>query len=90
MKLQETHWAFYFLFWFLTVTGAGALIGAIAFPLFGPFFGSNLTPLQHILAGARHLAFVALIWAPGIALVFCVIRAYHKKHPPKFPLGRQP
>jgi hypothetical protein len=55
------------------------LIGAISFPLLGPAFGSTSTPLEHAMAGARHLGFIALIWAPGIALVLCVMRAYRNK-----------
>ena len=79
MKLQQSHWAVYFLFWLVAVIGGSALIGAISFPLLGPAFGSTSTPLEHAMAGARHLGFIALIWAPGIALVLCVMRAYRNK-----------
>jgi len=79
MNLQRCHWAVYFLFWVAAVVLAGAVVGAIGFPLLGPLFGSMLTPTAHALAGARHLGFVALIWAPGIALVLCVVRANRNK-----------
>ncbi|MBK9992353.1 MAG: hypothetical protein IPP19_16940 [Verrucomicrobia bacterium] len=81
MKLQQSHWAVYFLFWLLTIVGGGALVGLITFPIFAPVFGSTGTPISHALAGARHLSFIALIWAPGIALVLCVMRAYRNKQP---------
>lgn len=81
MNLQQSHWAVYFIFWLLAIIGGGALIGAISFPLLGPAFGSTRSPLEHALTGARHLGFIALIWAPGIALVLCVMRAYRNRHP---------
>ena len=79
MNLQQSHWTVYFLFWLFAVIGGGALIGAISFPLVGPVFGSTLPPLEHALTGARHLGFIAMIWAPGIALVLCVRRTYRNK-----------
>jgi len=79
MNLQKSHWAVYFLFWLLATIIGGALIGLICFPLFGPAFGSALSPLEHAQAGARHVGFIALIWAPAIALVLCVMRAYRNK-----------
>lgn len=81
MNLQRCHWAVYFTFWLFAVVVGGALIGAISFLLLGPAFGSKLSPLQHAVAGARHLGFIALIWAPGIALVLGVIRARRGKTP---------
>lgn len=81
MNLRNSHWAVYFLCWLLAIVGGGALIGAISFPLLGPLFGSDRTPLAHALAGAHHLGFIALIWAPAVALVACVIRARRNKSP---------
>jgi hypothetical protein len=81
MKLQQSHWTVYFIFWLLAIVVGGALVGGISFPIFGPLFGSTRTPLEHAIAGTRHLGFIALIWAPGIALVLCVIRAYRNRHP---------
>ncbi len=81
MNLQRWHWATYFLFWTTAVVAAGAILGALSFPLFGPLFGSTLRPLDHALAGTKHGGFISLIWAPGIALVLSVRRAYrnHQK-----------
>jgi len=79
MNLRQSHWKVYFIFWFKLVVLAGAAVGAIGFPLLGPLFGSTLTATEHVVAGARHLGFVAMIWAPGIALVLCVVRAYRNK-----------
>jgi len=72
-------WAAYFLFWVLVIVAAGAAVGALTFPLVGPLFGSQRGPLAHALAGARHLGFITLIWAPGIALVLCVSRAHRNR-----------
>jgi hypothetical protein len=79
MTLWRSHWAIYFFFWTIAVVLFGAAAGAIGFVLFGPFFGSTESPLRHAIAGARHLGFIALIWAPGIALVLCVMRGYRNK-----------
>jgi len=79
MNLQRWHWSAYFFFWLGAVVLAAALMGAIAFPLLGPLFGSKRSVGEHAIAGARHLGFIALIWAPGIALVLCVVRAYRNK-----------
>jgi hypothetical protein len=57
----------------------GAVAGATGFVLLGPLFGSTEPSYQHAIAGARHLGFVALIWAPGIALVLCVMRVCRNK-----------
>jgi len=81
MNLRESHWAVYFLFWLVVIVVGGAIVGAVSFPLLGPVFGSKLTPLQHTIAGARHLGFIALIWAPGIALVLSFVRAHRRKTP---------
>ncbi|MFT3870029.1 MAG: hypothetical protein QM715_16400 [Nibricoccus sp.] len=79
MKLRDSHWAVYFIVWLLAVVGGGALVGAVSFPLLGPLFGSDHSVFSHVVAGARHLGFIALVWAPGIALVACVIRAKQNK-----------
>jgi len=79
MNLRQCHWAVYFLFWATAVVLLGAVAGAIGFVLLGPLFGSAEPPLRHAIAGARHLGFIALIWAPGIALVLCVMRVYRNK-----------
>ncbi|MFT3781920.1 MAG: hypothetical protein QM790_07880 [Nibricoccus sp.] len=81
MNLRESHWAIYFLVWLSAVVVAGALLGAITFPVAGPLFGSKLSVLEHVAAGARHLGFISFVWAPPIALVACVKRAYEKKKP---------
>jgi hypothetical protein len=77
MNLRQCHWAVYFIFWATAVILLGA--GAIGFALLGPLFGSARTLLQHVITGARHLGFVSMIWAPGIALVLCVMRAHRNK-----------
>lgn len=81
MKLRNSHWAVYFFCCLIAIIGGGAFIGALSFPLVAPLFGSDRPPLAHAITGARHLGFIALVWAPGIALVACVIRAKRRKSP---------
>jgi len=81
MNLRNSHWAVYFLCWLLGIVGCGALIGAISFPLLGPLFGSTKSFFEHSCVGARHLGFIALVWAPGIALIACVMRARRNRSP---------
>ena len=81
MNLGRLHWSLYFLFWVAAIGAAGAALGALLFPVVGWLFrvGPSLGQL------ARHGAFLGgyffLIWAPGTAVVLCVIRAYRRRHP---------
>lgn len=79
MKLPYIHWSLYFLLWVCGVIAVGALIGSIVFPASGALFGSAKTPGALALEGARRVGFVFMIWAPAIALVTTVRRAYLKR-----------
>ncbi len=73
-------WLLRFMVWLLLIVGLGVVTGALVFPLLGPLFGSKLHPLEHVVAGAKHLGFIALVWAPGIALVACVMHARSRRN----------
>ncbi|HUL54973.1 MAG TPA: hypothetical protein VLT83_16345 [Opitutaceae bacterium] len=81
MNLRELHWALYFLFWTAAMVAAGALAGAALFLLAGLVFSTGHTPWQLVYAGGRAGGFFLAIWAPGTAVVLCVMRAYRRRHP---------
>lgn len=67
------------LVWIVGLTVLGAALGAVAFPLWGLAFGLKKTAAELALFGARTLGFYFLMWAPGIALVAGVMRAYERR-----------
>jgi hypothetical protein len=81
MNRREIHWSLYFLFWTAVIGAAGAGLGAVLFPLAGSLFQTGHTAAQLATMGARIGGFYFLIWAPGTAVVLCVIRAYRRRHP---------
>lgn len=81
MNRRGVHWSLYFLFWTAVIAGAGAGLGAALFPLAGSLFSTGRTAGQLAATGARIGGFYGLLWAPGTAVVLCVIRAYRRRHP---------
>ncbi len=81
MNLRDIHWSLYFLFWTATLTAAGAGLGAVLFPLAGWLFHRGTPAGQLAQQGVRIGGFYLLIWAPGTAVVLCVIRTYRRRHP---------
>jgi hypothetical protein len=55
------------------MVAAGALLGAVLFPVIGALAGKASPSGALALAGARNLGFYALVWAPGTAIVLTVI-----------------
>ncbi len=80
MRRTKLGYFLYFLAWTLGITAAGGIVGAITFPLVGSLAGIEGTLSQQALSGARQLAFLALIWAPGGATVLCFHRIYRDRH----------
>ncbi|MFH1496538.1 MAG: hypothetical protein ABII82_01815 [Verrucomicrobiota bacterium] len=76
MKNKRLHWAVYAPALIVGITALGAVVGAVVFPLWGLLFGLERGAGELAMTGARTLGFYFLIWAPGIALVLCVKRAY--------------
>lgn len=74
-------WTGLFLLFTVEVTAIGALAGGIVFPLTGAAFGWERSWAELALAGIRNIGFWFFIWAPAIAIVRCVMRAYREKHP---------
>jgi riboflavin biosynthesis pyrimidine reductase len=73
--------ALHFARWVAVLIAAGALLGTILFPVFGPLLGATATPGALALAGAKFGSFYCLIWAPGIAIVATVMYAHKKAGP---------
>jgi len=60
------------------IVAFGAVAGALIFPAAGFLLGMDLEPLIMIRNGVLDGGFYALIWAPGISFVVCVM-AIHKR-----------
>ena len=73
------YWASLFVGYMLVIIIAGAIVGALFYPLAGILFGMNYSILFMTQKGIADLAFLALIWAPGSAIVLCFIKAHHYK-----------
>jgi|GEM_PF-1321044 len=65
--------------WTLGVIGLGVIAGAITFPLLGPLFTSAYTPGELAVHGMKKIGFLAMVWAPGVALVMTVKRTYEQR-----------
>ena len=81
MKPGGLHWTLCFLLWTGTITAAGAALGALLFPLGGWLFHVERSAGQLAWQGIQIGSFYCFIWAPGTALVLCVMRAYRRRHP---------
>jgi hypothetical protein len=72
-------WFGRWLFMVLAICLAGALAGGLLFPLFGHLLGMDLGTGEMIRNGIHDGAFLALIWAPGISFVACLMLARRHK-----------
>jgi hypothetical protein len=68
-----------FFFTVLELGALGALLGALAFPLFGWLADLAQSPAELVLAGAKSGGFYFFVWAPGAALVREFIRGAKKR-----------
>lgn len=76
---QILFYAGYITGWTVAITAAGALLGAIIFPLVGVIFGRDATPATMALSGARNLGFLAFVWAPGTAIVLAFRHGFRRR-----------
>jgi len=70
-----------FLFFTIEITAIGALAGALVFPIAGKLMNAERGWHELTMLGIRNIGFWFFIWAPAIAIVRCVMRAYHERHP---------
>ncbi len=69
-------WPLYFLAWTLGITALGVIVGAVVYPIIGLAFSLDYTLRELVLNGIKAIGFYFGIWAPGIALVMTVKKAY--------------
>jgi hypothetical protein len=74
-------WTGLFLFFTIEVTAIGALAGALIFPIVGKLINAERGWSELTVLGSRNIGFWFFIWAPAIAIVRCVMRAYRERHP---------
>ena len=79
MSLTRLHWSLYFLVITTVIAATGAIVGALAFVMFGLVTGADFSQRELAVGGAKTLGFYFTLWAPGIAIVLCVKRAYEHR-----------
>ena len=60
------------------ITLAGAVLGALLFPVGGVLFGYQVEIQTMAWNGLQDGGFLAFIWAPGISFVICVMLIRNK------------
>ena len=79
--MKWLRWTGLFLLFTIEVTAIGALAGGIVFPILGAIFDWERGWEELAMNGIKNIGFWAFIWAPGIAIVRCIMRAYRERHP---------
>jgi len=79
MSFARLHWSLYFLVITAVIAATGAIFGSLAFMLFGLVTGADFSLHELAVGGAKTLGFYFTLWAPGIAIVLCVKRAYEQR-----------
>lgn len=62
----------------VALAAAGAVLGAVIFPLVGALNGSSKSLPDLALWGAKDVGFYVFIWAPGIGITYAVIREWRR------------
>lgn len=62
----------------VAITACGAVVGAVLFPIGGWLFGMELEFAALVSNGVYDGGFFAMIWAPGLSFVLCLI-AFKRK-----------
>lgn len=88
--IQTMRWLFTWLYFVLVICFLGAMLGVLSHTAFGLFFMDQ--PDRGYLAafGFKNGLRYGSVWAGGLAIVLCVIRArkeYLAKHPKEGALG---
>lgn len=71
-----------FLAWLIGVIAIGIVLGALSFAVLGPLFTLAYSTTELARLGAQKIGFLAMIWAPGVALVMTVKHAYEQRRSP--------
>jgi len=62
--------------WTAGITATGSVVGSLLFLLVGTVAGMELSARQLLVNGLRDGGFYAFIWAPGCAMVLCLMHAH--------------
>ena len=68
-------WAGRWLALLVGICAFGAIVGGILFPAFGHLLQMDLGTREMVIDGLLDGGFLALIWAPGISFVVCLMWA---------------
>lgn len=72
-------WGARFLIYVVLIVTTGAVLGALLFVPGAWLFGVDGSVGEIMRNGAYNGGFYALIWAPGLALVRCIMVAYQRR-----------
>jgi amino acid transporter len=72
-------WCVGWLLLVVAIVAAGAVAGALLYPLFGTLLGMDLSVREMFLNGVLDGGFYAMIWAPGVSFVACLMGANWKR-----------
>jgi hypothetical protein len=72
-------WSVGWLLLVMAIVAAGAVAGSLLYPVFGTLLGMDLSVREMIMNGVFDGGFYAMIWAPGVSLVACLMAANWKR-----------
>ena len=79
--LRAIKWVFLWLLLALAICWAGAVSGGLLFPVAGLLLRMDLPVREMVLNGLLDGGFLALIWAPGLSFVVCLMWGHGKGRP---------
>jgi hypothetical protein len=62
----------------VAIVAAGAIAGSVLYPLVGTLLQMELSVREMFINGVFDGGFYALIWAPGVSFVACIMGAHWK------------
>lgn len=72
-------WSVGWLLLAAVIISTGALLGSLLYPIAGTLLGMDLSLREMWLNGVFDGGFYALIWAPGVSFVACLMAANWKR-----------
>lgn len=69
------YWGLLVLVYTIAFVAGGALLGAGSFVAVGTLAGMEYTAAEMAATGLRNGGFFMVMWAPGLAMVICMIQA---------------
>ncbi|OIO60682.1 MAG: hypothetical protein COZ46_01505 [Verrucomicrobia bacterium CG_4_10_14_3_um_filter_43_23] len=78
LMMRMLYWIWSFLYYVGLILVAGTVVGSVAFVLLGPIFVDDYTFLGLLKKGAWIGFRYAGVWAGGVAIVLCCMKANKK------------